>query len=347
MAHRDEEETTTTTTAPQTAEESLANDELSGYDIPETEEEALARSQQEARDRDEATIASNTARKERELEQRGVPLGGKGWGDLAYPTLPLGEDQFGNLDDYNERLNMFAGEQKLTEEDFKVRPRYSVDYAQYTLNLMSSQELADLEDQLYAAGFISDEPLDSPAARSVGLLTGFGRLILESDMSRNKWEDHLEWSIEQEASRKEKDASSRRKSWVEANPFIAPGQDLPDYATLSQNVKASVRQALGRDATSSEMKMLTQFMSTENKNAWEANELAPARKSWEARARAAETQQPQTVGTTQSVDPNARFAEYFQDRFKGELDFRKTGEQTREQQGSLFGSLDTMSRMMG
>ena len=153
-----------------------------------------------------------------------------------------------------------------------IQPKYSSLYPVQRMNEMSSAELSALALNLQESGYLSEDAFTG-GMRTVDLLEGFGKLVLDSDFSRNRWEDQLDWAKEEFAANEAESAKERREAWEKANPFIMPDRKIPDYATLAQQVKASVRGTLERDATDSEMKLLTQYLQGQHKDAWQANEV--------------------------------------------------------------------------
>lgn len=271
---------------------------------------------------------------------------GYSWFDFAEPTLP-GSRPSGSFDraqdeiyDPNAPIRDEGWGFETTEQAHgQLKPLYSDKFPLYTLNQMTTAELTALEMRLYEGGYVS-EP--EGITRRWDLVSGFTNLVIEADFGRNSWEDQLDFAIENAVA----DEEEATKTWAQLNPFVAPVERIPDYATLSQSVKATVRNHLERDATSSEMSLLSDYLKSQHHNAYQSNELQVAKQGWEARARAQETEQSQTAGSVQLVDPDARFQEEFDDRYEGELDHRQRVDQTASNSQGLFASLDTISRMI-
>jgi hypothetical protein len=218
--------------------------------------------------------------------------------------------------------------------------RYNTDSARFILMGMTTAELEALQRAFVQAGYIDEE------ARYAGratLLPIFTALVQTADTNRVSWEMQIEGDTNAkaiwDAEHPDEDPGY--------GPFTAPDYMKPDYATLAQKAKASTEYFLGRKPTSGEMSILTEFMGGAERKAWEANVYAPALSTWEKNTRAYETGEDQESATLQQYDPDARFGEFFDDRYAGELAHRDRVDTVRENSPNLFGSIDTISRMMG
>ncbi|MEN8233784.1 MAG: hypothetical protein ABFR89_02535 [Actinomycetota bacterium] len=226
-------------------------------------------------------------------------------------------------------------------------PQYSTESARFILNGMSAGELEGLEREFVRAGYQGFSEDDIVSADRSSLASAFSALVVSADMNRISWEDQLGRDVDTYQTWLSENPDEGEKSWRELNPFVAPSYLKPDYATLSQSAKYAVRAGLGRTPTSSEMKILTDFMGDVHHDEWRSNEYDLARSNWERTARAYETGEEQGPDTIQAVDSDARFAQFFEDRFDNELAHRQRVQQVSENEGNLFGSLNTISRMMG
>jgi len=218
--------------------------------------------------------------------------------------------------------------------------RYNTDSARLILMGMTTAELEALQRAFIQAGYIEEE------ARYAGratLLPIFTALVQTADTNRVSWEMQIEGDTNAKAIWDEEHPDEDRGY----GPFTAPDFMKPDYATLAQKAKKTTEWLLGRKPTSGEMSILTEFMNTAERKAWEANVYAPALSTWEKNTRAYETGEDQGSATLQEYDPEARFAEFFDDRYAGELAHRDRVDTVRENSPNLFGSIDTISRMMG
>ena len=228
-------------------------------------------------------------------------------------------------------------------ERLRGRPQYTTDDPLLILNGMSSAELAALELQFVQAGYVDPKKL-SGGSRGA-MIQNFSSLVQEADFNRIDWMTQLKGDINDYTQWQKDNPEEKEKSWRELHPFIAPAYKAPDYATLAQSAKAQLRNELGRDVTSGEMKLLTGFMGDASRDQWQANEVSTQRAEWEALARGAETGEAQSSGTVQQVDAAARFQEMFDQRYEGELDHRQRVDASERKTGNLFGSIDTISRM--
>ncbi len=151
--------------------------------------------------------------------------------------------------------------------------------------------------------------------------------------------------------------------------FAEPPYLTPDYATLAQTVKKTMRDELGRDPTAGELAQLTREMSGFEREQFEVD-TERERIIFEG---GKETVTPPTltfgqplpegqppslnlfgpratpVGpqTLQDVDPEARFQELFEKRFKPEIDRLDSLGEVRRNTNNVFASLRTMSSLIG
>lgn len=273
-------------------------------------------------------------REPRKVEQQGTSTG-ENWSDGAYPTIteyPRGD------------ANKFFPVGEAPEGPLRQGPQYSnIDY-QLILNGMTSSELASLELLFQEAGMIDSEAMLSGGLSRGALLGHFKNLIMEADANRNTWEDQLNSNIEGYQEWLKENPEEEPKTWAQLNPFVAPAEMKPDYATMAQNVKDNVRGQLGRSATTGEMELLTSQLSGSYHDAWKQNQYDPALATWEANSRAHETESAQSAGTFQAVDPQARFDETFDERYEGELGHRRRVDKGKSKTQSLFGSFDMLAR---
>lgn len=277
------------------------------------------------------------SREPRKVEQQGTSTG-ENWSDGAYPTIteyPRGD------------ANKFFPVGEAPEGPLRRGPQYSnIDY-QLILNGMTTSELASLEVLFVEAGMIDPEVMYTSGGLSRGSLLGlFQNLIVEADSNRNSWEDQLNQNIDLYQDWLKENPEEEPKTWAQLNPFVAPAEMKPDYATMAQNVKDNVRGQLGREVTSGEMELLTGELSGSFHDAWKQNQYDPALATWEANSRAHETETAQSAGTFQAVDPQARFEETFDERYEGELGHRRRVDKGKEKSNSLFGSFDMLARSL-
>jgi hypothetical protein len=142
-------------------------------------------------------------------------------------------------------------------------------------------------------------------------------------------------------------AKRRAKGRVsDRRPFVAPAFLKPDMATLSQAVKQSVRQRLGREPTGDEMGELIDTLGTDYRAEFGA-QVAALRSEFDATTRAIDTDVAQSSGTVQSVNPAARFAEHFDERFGGEIDVRKRGAALNQREAIGAATLNMVDGLIG
>jgi hypothetical protein len=226
-------------------------------------------------------------------------------------------------------------------------PRYTTSDPLNILNSMNASELAALELQFIDAGYPGfDIEEYVPARDRSSMISVFTSLVNSADHNRQSWQDQLEGDINYKLAWDEAHPDEKANTWAQDNPWPAPSYLAPDYATLAQTAKATVRGQLGRNVTSGELTLLTGFMNQASKDAWKANEYDLSLSNWESRARAHEDEaNNMDAATVQGVDAVARFGEMFDERYSGELEHRRNVETVSGKQGNLFGSIDALSRM--
>ena len=134
-------------------------------------------------------------------------------------------------------------------------------------------------------------------------------------------------------------------------PFIAPTFLKPDFDSLKQGVKQSMREQLRREPTDSEMRELTSWLDAEYRAQYDV-QTQGLRGEYDARVAAFQSDayeagQPTygSGGELRDVDPTAGYAEEFEDKFSGELDLIKRNESTLDAQvrtGAAIGKLTAM-----
>ena len=178
------------------------------------------------------------------------------------------------------------------------------------------------------------------------MISVFTGLVTSADYDRISWEDQLQNDIDYKTAWDEANPEEAPKTWAQLNPWSAPVYLAPDYATLAQSTKATIRDELGRNVTSGEMQLLTSFLADADKKQWKANEYDVSLADWEGNARAHEAESNNMSATTvQGVDAVSRFGEMFDERYAGEIQHRNNVETTAGKQSDLFGSIDALSRM--
>lgn len=260
---------------------------------------------------------------------------GEDWADLGIPTLPQDDTYL-----WREGMGPTGSDRDAAGDSsyFKRAPRYTQEFPMQFLNGMSTWELAALEVKMQQAGYYDDDDKSiGLGKRSTGLIRHFTALVNEADQNRVKWDQQLNENIRRHAEGLDEEDDGY-------GPFIAPVYLKPDYDTLAQRAKGSIRTGLGRDPTSGEMELLTQFLGTAHKDQWKAREYNTALADHNQRSRAHETGEDQGSPTVQDSDMIASYDEMFESRYENELEHRERVDQTRTQSASLFGSLDMMSR---
>ena len=152
------------------------------------------------------------------------------------------------------------------------------------------------------------------------------------------------------------------ESKKDLDKFAEPPFLKADIATLAQKVKTTLRNELGRDPTSGELAELTGAMRGFRREGFDAF-VAAERAAFEGGTTAplplahtidqgsvnilSDFNVDQPPSTLQDVDPEARFQELFEQRFKPEIDRLDSLGEVRRNTNNVFASLRTMSSLIG
>jgi hypothetical protein len=157
------------------------------------------------------------------------------------------------------------------------------------------------------------------------------------------------WQIQLDRVRGDPSEAAKRRAkgaGADRAPFTAPAFLAPDMATLTQAVKQSVRQRLGREPTALEMGELIATLDTDY-TAEFGVQVAALRSEFDARERGFETDEPQAAGSFRSVNPADRFAEHFEERFAGEIDVRERGAALNQREAIGAATLNMVDGLIG
>jgi hypothetical protein len=129
-------------------------------------------------------------------------------------------------------------------------------------------------------------------------------------------------------------------------PFTAPAYLEPDYATLSQAVRRTFAQMLGRDPEDYELALLAQQMDADFRSSYGA-ELSAARAEYDAGNRAIVEGEAQAAGTFQAIDPMARFQERMLAKYGTEIERREDIGELQQNAQLMMRSLGGLESMVG
>lgn len=181
---------------------------------------------------------------------------------------------------------------------------------------MTTEDRVRLQQQLVALGIASDVTygeIDGSDSGAGGTLGAMRRLLAMANASGDDWTNVLARIATQPAMQEGIDE-------YEPAPFLQP-----DYATLAQDVKRTVRERLGREPNDYELQQLTGEMS-----GFYADEYAAQEEFRRIQHEAQTTPGVQGGGTVGRVDPMARFRQLFDEKFGAEL-----AEPDKERQAQL------------
>lgn len=171
---------------------------------------------------------------------------------------------------------------------------------------LTTENRVRLQQQMVALGLASDVvygEIDGGEGGKSGTLGAMRELLAMANRQGEPWEATL--------GRIATEGEQHAANAFEPEPYLAP-----DYATLSQRVKSTFREALGRDPDDYEIQQLASELSGFDALAHEREQELTGMAT-EQRAQPGR----QGGGSVQGVDPLARFQELFEERYSGELDF--------------------------
>lgn len=275
----------------------------------------------------------------------------------------IGNVQFAQRDEpipVGEGLERFRRERGITPgtRTQEVAARYFVGDEQSYAGL-STERIVEIQRQLAAAGVMVDGdywPGVWDAATDGTAMLG----VMENANAAGLTVDEMLEQMIATTPESAKEARARAKAEAAmADTFTAPAYLKPDPAALSQAVKSAVRSQLGREPTDGEMGELAGVMSQSFRADYEAEVAAmqaefDAMRAYEEQVMAdieaggtGEGTPPPTAGTFQSVNPQARFREAFDQRFGPELDFIEGQADQVRNANNVFASIVNMGRLVG
>lgn len=221
-----------------------------------------------------------------------------------------------------------------------VEPRY-FDGDQYSPAGLDPAEIARIQADLVKTGYLTEGEYwagfwDEDTSQAYAAVLGFAN---QSGDSIDETIDRLIATLPD--SIKEARARADQAKIFQAPPFIGP-----DLATLAQGVKAKLRADLGREPSDAEMAELTRFMSSIYVENFDA-EVAAERSAFDASQESLETGDPVTPRSVTDVDPVARFNEFFERRFKPEIDRLGALGEIKANRSNVFKSLLTLGNVGG
>jgi hypothetical protein len=297
-------------------------------------------SQEQAVADNEEFIAANTPlapfaeRQEAYIASRGGVMGDMPHDLYVAPTVTTPRGESDEYTPYQKGVYM----SDITREKYK--PRYYMDDYNDIMAGWSGDKIEWFQQQAIEAGMLNPDEFSFRAgSRDANTRTAFSNLLVDSNANGNTWEDQLTDNIRS------------YQEWLVDNPepeepkyaaFVTPAYLAPDYATLAQQTKQTFDSKLRRKTTQAEMRIFTDYLGQEDRNQWAA-QVQGDRQTHAARGREFETGDPQSGGTVQGVDAMARFDEFFEDKYAGELKHRDRTAQVERKQGGLFGSLNRIA----
>ena len=228
-------------------------------------------------------------------------------------------------------------------QQLEPRQRYHLGF-DWSPASWDAQRRVILKDSLVRAGYLDPDQQAGGATWAFAEASAMAALADESNGLGVPWNLQLAKVAANPSEAAKRRAKGRALS--DRRPFVAPAFLKPDMATLSQAVKESVRQRLGREPTGAEMGELVETLGIDFRAEFGA-QVQALRSEFDATTRAIETDAPQAAGTVQSVNPAAQFAEHFDKRFAGEIDVRKRGAAVNQREAIGAATLSMVDGLIG
>lgn len=240
-----------------------------------------------------------------------------------------------------------------TRQQVGVPPRYNAG-DEFQFQYASTQEIRRTQKELEAAGLLEPGSFtpgfwDQASANALGDAMGF------ANRGGTTFQDVIT----------ELKQLPRQFEFEDAPEFDPPQLVAPDPATIEQRVISEFRTRLGREPTSAELAEFGGFLTAQHGVAQEAGvaaarqQFASANFSEIASALGDPTLSEEEAAElrgllaaaddqpVQDVDPAARFARLFDERFGPEERFIEGQRETAENMNNVFSSLTTMGRLIG
>lgn len=200
---------------------------------------------------------------------------------------------------------------------------------------MNTERLARLQDALVANGLVSEVV---PGRIDDNTRKGLSTLMALGNRQSVTWQSVLEGITR---------AGGLSSAQEAVETFDPAPYVKPDYATISQRVKQTFREELGRDPDESEMEEMASFLGGMTRQQYE-RDVELSRLEWERE----NGMTPEDAGPIEgtAVDPIARFQEQFEKVYRHERQFLEDKESavaSREQVGASTGLLSAMSQQGG
>lgn len=201
------------------------------------------------------------------------------------------------------------------------------------LDRMSTEQFARLQVELQQYGFLKTF---APGKRDEDTIAGFEKLLTVGNREGKAWSAIL-------YDYRELDEQGLLDEYLNSGDdtpkFTAPTYRAPDYATLADTVRGTMRDVLGRDPDDGEIAQLVGELQGWDREAYQAD-VAAAQSEFDA-VQAGEA----GSGEVASVDPLARFNESFRAKFKHEIGAIEQREEVEELQGLVQGGVSAISDM--
>lgn len=217
-----------------------------------------------------------------------------------------------------------------TAASYQLAAQYH-DGDQYSLSSMDPVALSQLQATMRNAGLLDDDYVsgygDDPAT-----VSGYTQLLAEANQSGYTWQQQLQRRLAQP-----KVTKAKKTAGFVAQPFLKP-----DPATIRESARALAKQVLGphRVLSDEEANQLVGAAEGFARQEYDAQTAAQA-SDFAANQAAADAGDGTGGGgaVVQSVDPSARFAEYFNNRYKPEINMGAERQDLADNRDGLLGSV--------
>jgi len=224
-------------------------------------------------------------------------------------------------------------------------PRYNENHFSNVIGNMTPGQVESFVEQGIMAGVIPETYIGSGLMDGV-ITSAMQGVMYQANLAGSTWDEILGKMVTAFQAAKAAAKEDRLNEWY--NNFVpsSPYFDL-DPDTISQRVKGTMRNILGREANQWEIDMMADGMRTDHRTSYD-RQIAAEQDVWNTRGRAEEYDAPQSLPTDyEAVDEEAGFAERFEERYDTEIGQMERQERMESDSKNLFGSLTQLSRMGG
>ncbi len=277
--------------------------------------------------------------------------------DWGFPPLPTREDDeedepfiggipadfLSNRQVRDPRIFTAEG---VSAEDFEradpygPRPAVPVfrDFDQYNLFAgLPAEEIASWQNMLFEAGYLKKSEISG----QLGVFMGKTPHMMEQamfDATVNGYEDDLAGWLGYVGGVRANMTDDEKRAAAGIRPFTTPAYKAPDYASLSQAVRQSIGQTLGRTPHDWELALLGKQLNGDYRSQFDV-EVAALRSEYDAGNKALLEETDTSAGSFRAVNPLDRLNETIETRYKDEIDTNLRVSETQQNTQHLMNLL--------